>query len=109
MPEHEKPPKGDEKPPAPPQVGTPTGAPLPPSVLTGFRIGMYLLGFGLVAVVVVSEMRGHDHGATAYMGHAVILGFATMFIVLALAGLTKTVTFAQGMAGAWRKRKGGSE
>lgn len=91
---------------SPPQQGT-ASKPLPRPVLVGFKIAMFILGFALVGLFIVKEMKDHPHGVGAWIGHSVTLGFAALFMLVALAGLAKTQAFVQGMATAWRTKGGG--
>ena len=81
--------------------------PLPRPVLVGFKIAMFILGFALVGLFIVKEMKDHPHGMGAWIGHSVTLGFAALFMLVALAGLAKTQAFVQGMATAWHTKGGG--
>lgn len=90
--------------PPPPQGGT---GPNPPWLERLFQIGMFAAGLGLVGMFIVLEMKGHTHGVGAWIGHAVNLGFATLFMFAAYRGLTRTCVFAKGLATAWRTKGGG--
>lgn len=95
------PPEAPNKP--PPQQGT-ASKPLPRPVLVGFKIAMFILGFALAGLFIVKEMKDHPHGVGAWIGHSVTLGFAALFMLVALAGLAKTQAFVQGMATAWKSK-----
>lgn len=91
-----------QKEPQPPPI-----KPLPWPVEVGFRIVMGIGGLALIATVVVSEMKGHEHGVVAYTGHAIFVGVGVLLILVAYRGLTRTAVFAKGMATAWRTKGGG--
>ncbi len=81
--------------------------PLPWPVEVGFRIVMGLGGLALIGVVVVSEMKGHDHGIVAYTGHAILVGLGALLMLVAYRGMSRTAAFAKGLATAWRSKGGG--
>lgn len=78
--------------------------PLPWPVEVGFRIFMGLGGLTLIVVAAVGEMTAHEHSVITYIGHAIFIGFGILLVLVAFRGLTRTVTFAKGIAQAWKAK-----
>ena len=98
----------EKKAPAPvnkkPPVGTASDKPLPWPVEVGFRIVMGLGGLGLIAIVIVGEMKDHEETMASYIGHGLYIGIGVLLMLVAFRGLTRTAAFAKGIATAWKSK-----